>query len=45
LGKLGGVRKVDVDVPGHRIVVTSESPLFLEMLNLAVKGAGFGLVN
>jgi copper chaperone len=44
VGKLAGVHKVDVDLPGHRIVVTSESPLPVELVTHAVTGAGFEFV-
>jgi copper ion binding protein len=45
VGKLRGVRDIDVDVETRRLVVTSEAPLPVEQITHAVQEAGFELLS
>lgn len=45
VGKLHGVRDVNVDVETRRMVITSESPLPVGQITHAVQEAGFELVS
>jgi copper chaperone len=45
VGKLRGVRTVDVDVAARQVVVISETPLPVEKVTQAIEEAGFELVS